>query len=51
MDTERKPRSVRLDDEEWAAFLRNLGSIWLRNQIARSIKRENRKPTAHKIEE
>jgi hypothetical protein len=40
-----------MDDEEWDAFRRNLGNVWLRNQISRSIKREQRKPTAHKTEE
>lgn len=51
MKTERKPRPIRMDDEEWDAFRANLGSVWLRNQIARSIKKANRQQTAHKTEE
>lgn len=48
MSKERKPRPVRLNEEEWEAFRRLLGSVWLRSQIERAIKRDQRKTTAHK---
>lgn len=50
MKQETKPRPIRMTDEEWDAFRENLGNTWLRKKIAESIKRKNRKPTAHKPE-
>lgn len=37
---ERKPRGIRLNDEEWASFMRLLGPEWLRLTIANAVKRE-----------
>lgn len=51
METERKPRPIRMDDEEWEYFRLHLGAIWLRRKIALGMTKQNRKPTAHKIEE
>lgn len=41
---ERKPRGIRLNETEWASFIRLLGPEWLRGQIAKAEKRETRKP-------
>lgn len=48
---ERKTRPIRLSDEEWGAFKLHLGPEWLRKQIDRAIKKDQRKPTAKLIEE
>lgn len=50
MQTERKPRPIRMDDIEWEAFRLLLGATWLRKQIDRAIKKDQRKPTAQKTE-
>lgn len=42
MSTERKPRPVRMDDFEWDAFRRLLGTVWLRDQVAKAVKKELR---------
>jgi hypothetical protein len=47
---ERKPRGIRLNDQEWGAFKDLLGAEWLRKQIDRAIKKDQRKPTAQKTE-
>lgn len=51
MATERKPRPIRMDDEEWKIFREDLGTVWLRDQIAKAAKRNARVPTKHKTEE
>ena len=48
---ERKTRPIRLSDEEWSAFKLHFGPEWLRRQIDRAIKKDQRKPTVHKTEE
>jgi hypothetical protein len=35
---ERKPRAIRLNDQEWEDFKGLLGTIWLREQIAKAKK-------------
>lgn len=40
---ERKPRAIRLNEQEWKDFKGLLGTIWLREQIAKASKRETRK--------
>lgn len=47
---ERKTRPIRLSDEEWEGFKYHLGPEWLRKQIDRAIKKDQRKPTAQKTE-
>lgn len=47
---ERKNRHIRMTDEEWEAFRSLLGATWLRKQIDRAIKKDQRKPTAQKTE-
>lgn len=47
---ERKSRAIRLNDEEWEGFKLHLGTEWLRKQIDRAIKKDQRKPTAQKTE-
>lgn len=37
---ERKPRGIRLNDAEWASFMRLLGPQWLRAQIEKAENRE-----------
>lgn len=51
MQTERKPRPIRMDDIEWEAFRSLLGATWLRKQIDRAIKKDQRKPTVKPVEE
>ncbi len=41
---QRKPRAIRLNDEEWEGFMKLLGPNWLRSQINKAMKRENRQP-------
>ena len=43
-------RSIRLDDKRWDS-LKYLGMDWLKQQIDRAIKKDQRKPTAKLIEE
>lgn len=43
---ERKPRGIRLNDNEWESFKRLLGAPWLRKQIEKAEKKANA-PTAH----
>lgn len=43
---ERIPRGVRLNEQEWKDFKRLLGADWLRGQIDKAVKREQRKPIA-----
>lgn len=43
-------RNIRLDQERWDA-LKHLGMDWLKQQIDRAIKKDQRKPTAKLIEE
>ena len=42
-------RSIRLSNEHWNG-LKHLGTDWLRKQIDRAIKKDQRKPTAQKTE-
>lgn len=44
-------RHIRVDDVRWDAFKEHLGMDWLRKQIDRAIKKDQRKPTAKRIEE
>lgn len=48
---ERKPRAIRLNEQEWTDFKGLLGTIWLRKQIARARAKDQRKPTATNTEE
>jgi hypothetical protein len=48
---ESKNRCVRMTDSEWSAFKKLLGMPWLRGQIAKAKKREQRKPVAQEIPE
>lgn len=41
---DRTNRNIRLSNEEWTDFKRLLGAAWLRGQIAKAVKREQRKP-------
>ena len=40
---ERKPRAIRLNEQEWTDFKDLLGTLWLRDQIAKASKRAARK--------
>lgn len=51
MAIEKKPRPIRMTDEQWDNYRKLLGNTWLINQIAKAVKQANRKKTAHKIEE
>lgn len=42
MQANRPGRNIRLSDDEWADFKRLLGAAWLRGQIAKAVKREQR---------
>lgn len=42
-------RSIRLDEKRWDA-LKHLGMDWLKIQIDRAIKKDQRKSTAQKTE-
>lgn len=44
MKDERIGRNIRLNKSEWEDFKRLLGAPWLRGQIAKAVKREQRKP-------
>lgn len=47
MTTDKRPsRPIRMNDAEWSAFKLLLGAEWLRGQIDKAIKREQRKPVA-----
>jgi len=47
---DRTNRNIRLSNTEWADFKRLLGAAWLRGQIARAVKREQRKPVGEKVQ-
>lgn len=49
MQENRPGRNIRLSDDEWHDFKRLLGASWLRGQIAKAKKREQRKPVAQEI--
>ncbi|WP_297595402.1 hypothetical protein [Microbacterium sp.] len=38
----RARRTIRMDDEEWAGFIRLLGTKWLRAKIKRELAKEAR---------
>lgn len=42
MKDERIGRNIRLNQSEWEYFKRLLGASWLRGQIAKAVKREQR---------
>lgn len=42
MKDERIGRNIRLNQSEWEDFKRLLGASWLRGQIAKALKREQR---------
>lgn len=42
----RATRPIRMFDDEWEDFKRLLGADWLRVQIAKAVKREQRSPAA-----
>lgn len=42
MKDERIGRNIRLNQSEWEDFKRLLGAPWLRGQIAKAVKREQR---------
>jgi len=46
---DRTNRNIRLSNEEWHDFKRLLGAAWLRGQIAKAVKREQRKPIEQKV--
>lgn len=46
MQANRPGRNIRLSSAEWEDFKRLLGAAWLRGQIAKAVKREQRKPIA-----
>lgn len=39
---ERTSRPIRMNTEEWEAFKRLLGADWLRKQIAKAVRAEQR---------
>ena len=43
-------RVIRIDEVRFEAFKEHLGTDWLRKQIDRAIKKDQRKPTAQKTE-
>lgn len=51
MQENRPGRNIRLSNDEWSDFKRLLGAAWLRGQIAKAKKREQRKPIAQGIPE
>lgn len=38
----RARRTIRMDDEEWAGFMRLLGPEWLRAKVRRELVKEKR---------
>lgn len=42
MQENRLGRNIRLSSSEWEDFKRLLGAAWLRGQIAKAVKREQR---------
>ena len=50
MQANRPGRNIRLSDEEWTDFKRLLGAAWLRGQIAKAVKREQRQPVGEKVQ-
>ena len=47
---ESKNRCIRLTDQEWHDFKRLLGMEWMRGQIAKAVKREQRQPVGEKVQ-
>lgn len=49
MKDERIGRNIRLNKSEWEDFKRLLGAPWLRGQIAKAVKREQRNSAAKEL--
>lgn len=43
---ERKPRAIRLNENEWARFKLHLGTVWLRKQIEKAEKKATKPDNA-----